>query len=316
MRLGTFAADSKRADQGPLPPFLWDVHRAARLLRGLEWRVRKTLGSLLSGEYRSALRGKGREFDSVVKYEFGDDVRDIDWNVTARMGELYRKKFVEERELSIVLVFEDSPSLSFRLGGREKRGVLLEWAAVLGLLARSNQDRLGLWYGDGQKSRFFPPARNRGAVLATLTFLLSTRGVPVWENRAVQIPWEFFLRVLPRHTVLFWLGDFPPRPKPPFWGEILRRFEPIGLRILDPLEEELLGYLPSQIFDPTTGDVFYRRRSSWEELRAYRQWWESREQSWRGLFPPANRWTARTDQEVILSALSFFRHRARLLLGR
>ena len=73
------------------------------LLRQLEWRVRHAVENVLSGEYRSAFRGRGMEFDQVVKYEFGDDVRDIDWNVTARLGEPYRKKFVEEREVTLLL---------------------------------------------------------------------------------------------------------------------------------------------------------------------------------------------------------------------
>src|SRR6195952_6131645 len=86
------------------------------LLRQLEWRVRHAVENVLSGEYRSTFRGRGMEFDQVVKYEFGDDVRDIDWNVTARLGEAYRKKFVEERELMIIIVFEDTLSLQFGSG--------------------------------------------------------------------------------------------------------------------------------------------------------------------------------------------------------
>jgi uncharacterized protein (DUF58 family) len=81
------------------------------LLRRLEWRVRHAVENVLSGEYRSAFRGRGMEFDQVVRYEFGDDVRDIDWNVTARLGEPYRKKFVEEREVTVMIVLEDTPSL-------------------------------------------------------------------------------------------------------------------------------------------------------------------------------------------------------------
>ena len=91
------------------------------LLRRLEWRVRHAVENVLSGEYRSAFRGRGMEFDQVVKYEFGDDVRDIDWNVTARLGEPFRKKFVEEREVTLLLVFEDSPSLLFGSGAQSKR---------------------------------------------------------------------------------------------------------------------------------------------------------------------------------------------------
>ena len=99
------------------------------VLRQLEWRVRHAVETSLSGEYRSAFRGRGMEFDQVVKYEFGDDVRDIDWNVTARLGEPYRKKFVEEREVTVLILFEDSPSLQFGSAGRTKREALLELAA-------------------------------------------------------------------------------------------------------------------------------------------------------------------------------------------
>ena len=91
------------------------------LLRQLEWRVRHAVENILSGQYRSAFRGRGIEFDQVVRYEFGDDVRDIDWNVTARLGEPYRKKFVEEREVTLLLLIEDSPSLNFGSAGQSKR---------------------------------------------------------------------------------------------------------------------------------------------------------------------------------------------------
>src|SRR3954468_22705529 len=116
------------------------------MLRQLEWRVRHAVENVLSGEYRSAFRGRGMEFDQVVKYQWGDDLRDIDWNVTARLGEAYRKKFVEERELSMILLMEDSPALQFGSAGRSRRETLLETAALLMLVAALNRDRVGLFY--------------------------------------------------------------------------------------------------------------------------------------------------------------------------
>ena len=116
------------------------------VLRQLEWRVRHAVENVLSGEYRSAFRGRGMEFDQVVKYEYGDDIRDIDWNVTARLGEPYRKKFVEEREVTLLLVFEDSASLRFGSGDNSKREALLELAGfvMLPFLSAVNRDRGGL----------------------------------------------------------------------------------------------------------------------------------------------------------------------------
>src|SRR5712671_6493131 len=116
------------------------------LLRQLEWRVRHAVENVLSGEYRSAFRGRGMEFDQVVKYQWGDDPRDIDWNVTARLGEPYRKRFVEERDLSVIFVFEDSPALQFGSEGRTRRETLLETTALLMLISSINKDRVGLLY--------------------------------------------------------------------------------------------------------------------------------------------------------------------------
>ena len=105
------------------------------MLRKLEWRVRHAVESVLSGEYKSSFRGKGMEFDQVVKYEYGDDVRDIDWNVTARLGDPYVKRYVEEREVTLLLLFEDRPSLQFGSGERSKREALLELSSLLMLLS-------------------------------------------------------------------------------------------------------------------------------------------------------------------------------------
>ena len=113
------------------------------ILRQLEWRVRHAVENTLSGEYRSAFRGRGMEFDQVVRYEYGDDVRDIDWNVTAKLGEPYRKKFVEEREVTLLLVMEDSPTLNFGSGAQSKREAIMELAGLVMLLGAVNGDRVG-----------------------------------------------------------------------------------------------------------------------------------------------------------------------------
>ena len=143
------------------------------LLRQLEWRVRHAVENVLSGEYRSAFRGRGMEFDQVVKYEFGDDVRDIDWNVTARLGEAYRKKFVEEREVTLLVVFEDSPSLSFGSGAQSKREALLELAGLVMLLGAVNRDRVGFVYAGPEGKIVREPVRGRGQIMHAAASLLA-----------------------------------------------------------------------------------------------------------------------------------------------
>ena len=142
------------------------------LLRRLEWRVRHAVENVLSGEYRSAFRGRGMEFDQVVKYEFGDDVRDIDWNVTARLGEPYRKKFVEEREVTVMIVFEDTPSLQFGSGAQSKREALLELAGLVMLLGAVNRDRVGFLHAKPDGYTLREPVRGRGPILHAAASLL------------------------------------------------------------------------------------------------------------------------------------------------
>src|SRR3954466_13339006 len=142
------------------------------LLRQLEWRVRHAVENVLSGEYRSAFRGRGMEFDQVVKYTFGDDIRDIDWNVTARLGEPYRKKFIEEREVSLLLLFEDSVSLQFGSGAQSKREALLELAGLVMMLGAVNRDRVGFLHASPAGYKLQEPVRGRGQILHAAATLL------------------------------------------------------------------------------------------------------------------------------------------------
>src|SRR6201990_1133607 len=158
------------------------------MLRQLEWRVRHAVENVLSGEYRSAFRGRGMEFDQVVKYTFGDDVRDIDWNVTARLGEPYRKKFVEEREVTLLLVFEDTPSLLFGSGAQTKREALLELAGLVMLLGAVNRDRVGFVHAAPGGHLIREPVRGRGAILHAAATLLSRPAPPPTAGPA-DIPW-------------------------------------------------------------------------------------------------------------------------------
>src|SRR4051812_28588670 len=180
------------------------------LLRKLEWRVRHAVENVLSGEYRSAFRGRGMEFDQVVKYEFGDDVRDIDWNVTARLGEPYRKKFVEEREVTVMIVLEDTPSLQFGSGAQSKREALLELAGLVMLLGAVNRDRVGFLHVKPDGYTLREPVRGRGPILHATASLLGAPPPSIAHRpeSSASIPWRLLARAAPRHSVLIWLGDF------------------------------------------------------------------------------------------------------------
>ncbi len=288
------------------------------LLRQLEWRVRHAVENVLSGEYRSTFRGRGMEFDQVVRYEFGDDVRDIDWNVTARLGEPYRKKFVEEREVTLLVVFEDSPSLLFGSGAQTKREALLELAGLVMLLGAVNRDRVGFVYASPTGNVFRQPVRGRGAILHSAATLLAqpAPSLSTLNSQPSTLPWRFLARAAPKHSVLLWLSDFPPREQPEGWPVLQRRYQTMGFRVDDPWERELPSQDAIAAYDPTSGRLVTLEGSS-AERAAHAQWREHRDASWRALFPaPLSRLVVGTDENRLDALVRFFHARMNAATAR
>ncbi len=272
--------------------------------------MRHAVENVLSGEYRSAFRGRGMEFDQVVKYEFGDDVRDIDWNVTARLGEPYRKKFVEEREVTLLLVFEDSPSLHFGSGAQSKREALLELAGLLMLLGAVNRDRVGFVYAGPAGNLFRAPVRGRGQILHAAATLLS-RPAPAATAPMPVIPWRLLARAAPKHSVLLWLSDFPPRTVPEGWTVMQRRYQTMGFRVDDPWERELPRQGRFAAYDPSAGRLVTLEGSA-AERTAHAQWRNARDAAWHTLFPNVlSRLVVGTEQNRLDALVRFFHARMR-----
>jgi len=285
------------------------------LLRQLEWRVRHAVENVLSGEYRSAFRGRGMEFDQVVKYEFGDDVRDIDWNVTARLGEPYRKKFVEEREVTVMIVLEDTPSLQFGSGAQSKREALLELAGLVMLLGAVNRDRVGFIHVSSDGYTLREPVRGRGPILHAAASLLAAPPPPLHSSLDIRHssftapPWRLLARAAPRHSILIWLGDFAPRPEPDGWAVMRRRYQPMGFRVDDPWERALPSGEAFAAYDPVSGRLVTLENSSAERV-AHAKWREQRDEAWRNLFPDTlTRLVVGTDEDRLDALVRFFHAR-------
>jgi len=280
------------------------------MLRRLEWRVRMAADSFLGGEYRSAFRGRGREFDQVVKYEYGDDIRDVDWNVSARLGELYRKKFIEERELTIILLLEDTPSLQFGSGSRTKREALLEIAGLFALTAAGNRDRVGFWHATPTGHEVRQPVRGRVNIVRTAATLLG-QPIPKLEDGAeVEVDWKLFFNAFPRHSVVLWCGDFPPRDPGVGWAALKKRYEMIGVRVDDPWDLQLpaAGILPA--VDPETGEVLAFDTGTYESQSRHDAWKAERERAWEEWFPsPLQRLTVSTEGDMLDPLVAFFKRR-------
>ena len=319
------------------------------LLKQLEWRVRHAIENVLSGEYRSAFRGRGMEFDQVVKYTFGDDVRDIDWNVTARLGEPYRKKFIEEREVSLLLVFEDSVSLLFGSGALSKREALLELAGLVMMLGAVNRDRVGFLHASPDGYTLKEPVRGRGQILHAAATLLG-KPAPKLESFAshegagtnpgdrtsvaakaagqipsgqqggtgsgtTEVPWRLLAKAAPRHSIMIWLGDFPPRVEPEGWSVLTRRYQTMGFRVDDPWEHELPRDRVLTTYDPVAGRLVTLNGTSSTQRAAHAAWVQERDANFRTLFPdPLSRLVVRTDEDRLDALVRFFH--ARMFAGR
>lgn len=281
-------------------------------LRRLEWRVRHAVETSLGGGYRSAFRGRGMEFDQVVKYAYGDDVRDIDWNVTARLGEPYRKKFIEEREVTVLLVFEDSPSLQFGSGDLTKREALLELAGLLLLLASVNRDRVGLAHLRPDGAVLSPPVHGRGPIhhLASRLFASPPPELGGPAARSPEIKLGALTSLAPRHSILVWLSDHPARPLPEGWAALARRFTVLGLRIDDPWDRAYPETgAPLTALDPLTGRLVTLGQGHAERV-AHARWREARDASFAGWFPdPFARQVVGTDESRLDALVRFFRRR-------
>ncbi len=291
------------------------------LLKQLEWRVRHAVENVLNGEYRSAFRGRGMEFDQVVKYTFGDDIRDIDWNVTARLGEPYRKKFIEEREVSLLLVFEDSVSLQFGSGAQSKREALMELAGLVMMLGAVNRDRVGFLHASPAGYTLKEPVRGRGQILHAAATLLG-QPLPSLESNPLAgpeienstIPWRLLARAAPRHSIMIWLGDFPPRITPEGWTVLTRRYQTMGFRVDDPWDRALPADRALTVYDPVAGRLVSLNGASGTQRAAHAGWVEAREAAFRALFPDAlSRLVVRTDEERLDALVRFFH--ARMFAG-
>src|SRR5438270_7321558 len=177
-----------------------------RQIRRLQLKARRAVEDLLGGEYKSVFKGTGIAFEEVREYQPGDEIRAIDWNVTARMGHPFIKRFVEERELTVMLLVDCSGSNQFGTQLQQKREVAAELAAVIAFSAISNNDRVGLVQFTDRVERFVPPRKGTRHVLRLIRDVLFYE--PERAGTSLREGLDFLNRVLHRRTVVFLFSDF------------------------------------------------------------------------------------------------------------
>jgi uncharacterized protein (DUF58 family) len=220
-------------------------------VRRLEITTRHLVRDIVAGEYSSAFRGRGVEFSEVREYQPGDDIRSIDWNVTARLGSAYVKRYLEERELTVLFVVDASASEQFGTRLRTKHDLAVEVCAVLALAAARNSDRVGAVWVTDRVEHFVPPRRDRRHVLRLINDLLSFQ--PSGSGTDLGTALRYLEPVLRRRAVIFLVSDFITTGYQPALDRIARRHDVIGLQLYDRRERELPDVGLVSFSDPESG---------------------------------------------------------------
>lgn len=224
-----------------------------RQVRRIEVRTRRLVDSRFAGEYRSLFKGQGMEFAEVREYQPGDEVRSIDWNVSARMGRPFVKRYVEERELTIMLALDLSGSSRFGTRAHFKHDLAIELAGVLALAATRNNDRVGLMLFSDQVEHALPARKGRKHALRLIRDLLTVQ--PKGRGTSMAVAVDRLMRLLPHRSVVFLASDFiaPDLEKP--LARLAQRHDVIAVTLEDPSERVLPDIGAARLEDPETGDV-------------------------------------------------------------
>ena len=234
-------------------------------VKRIEIRTRGLVDSFFGGEYHSSFKGRGMTFSEVREYQPGDDVRLIDWNVTARSGNPFIKVFEEERELTVFLLVDISSSGSFGSENYLKKTVGAEIASVLGFSAIKNNDKVGLILFSNDIVKYIPPKKGKSHVLRVIRELLYTNS----DGRGTSLgnALDFVMKVSKRKSVVFLLSDFIDEN---YWDSLKivnRKHDFVGIKISDPFEVNFpnVGMLKAE--DPETGSVFWIDTSNYSDLK-------------------------------------------------
>ncbi|MFQ6007994.1 MAG: DUF58 domain-containing protein [Candidatus Zixiibacteriota bacterium] len=282
-------------------------------IRRIEIRTKKLVNDLFSGEYHSTFKGQGMEFEEVRQYEPGDDIRLIDWNVTARTGYPYIKKFREERELSVVLLVDASSSGQFGTRERFKNEIAAELSALLAFSAIKNNDKVGLIIFTDRIEKFIPPQKGRAHVLRLIREILYFR--PTARGTDIAGALEYFNRVIKRKSVVFLISDFLSEG---FYKPLQianNKHDIIAVKITDPRETDFDSVGLIELEDAETGEVFMIDTSSKEFRREFAARAQEDTLNLKKGFQliDLDFINIRTDQSYIVPLINFFRMRERRL---
>ena len=264
-----------------------DTQELLKKVRKIEIKTRGLSANIFAGQYHSAFKGRGMAFSEVREYQFGDDVRDIDWNVTARFNRPYVKVFEEERELTVMLLIDVSGSLDFGSHGQVKRDMVTEIAATLAFSAIQNNDKIGVIFFSDKIEKYIPPKKGRKHILYIIRELIDFQ--PESKRTDVRGALEFLSGVAKRKCTAFILSDFYVRNDFQQTLSICNgKHDVVAIQVYDIRPKELPDVGLMRVVDSETGFEQYVDTSSKRTRNAYSQYWNKRQAALAETFNKSN----------------------------
>tara|TARA_B100002019_G_C21262225_1_gene597390 strand:- start:1670 stop:2536 length:867 start_codon:yes stop_codon:yes gene_type:complete len=278
-------------------------------VRKIEIKTRRLSENLFGGEYQSTFKGRGMTFSEVRKYEFGDDVRSIDWNVTARYNEPFIKIFEEERELTMMLVVDISASEFFGTSTKFKRELITEISATLSFSALQNNDKVGVILFSDQIELFIPPKKGKSHILRIIRELIEFK--PNSKRTSISTALSFLMRVIKKKSIVFILSDFIDSDYENSIQLVSKKHDLTGIRIYDKIESNLpnLGIVPfkdnetSVINYVNTNSKSFKSNHTINYYKKVNYFEESFKKNGSGQI------SCQTDEDFVKKLLSYFKRR-------
>ena len=280
-------------------------------VRKIEIKTRGLSSNIFAGQYHSAFKGRGMAFSEVREYQFGDDVRDIDWNVTARFHRPYVKVFEEERELTVMLLIDVSGSLDFGTQEQMKRDMVTEIAATIAFSAIQNNDKIGVVFFSDRIEKYIPPKKGRKHILYIIREMLNFQ--PESKRTDVKQAVEFLSSVQKRRTTAFILSDFYVRDEFQQSLQICnRKHDVVAIQVYDQRARELPDVGLMKVVDAETGHEQYVDTGSKALRQAYHKYWNSRQSQLEETFNKSNvdHVSVATNEDFVKALMMLFKQRS------
>ncbi len=287
-----------------------DTKELLKKVRKIEIKTRRLSDHVFGGEYHSTFKGRGMTFSEVRQYQFGDDVRSIDWNVTARYNEPFVKVFEEERELTLMLVADISGSEFFGTDSQFKNEIITEIAATLAFSALQNNDKIGLILFSDEIELFIPPKKGKSHVLRLIRELLEFQ--PKSEKTDLSQALKYLTNVMKKKAIVFVLSDFITDEYKDTLRIVARKHDVTGIRVYDKREEEIPNLGMVQMQDAETGELTLVNTNAKSVRTNYNKYYRERVAYFQESFTKsgAGAFSCRVDESYVKKLLGYFKHRA------